>query len=39
MASLDISAAENLMRIAVNEDSELNSLLAYYRNKIDDFNK
>jgi hypothetical protein len=39
MTSFDISAAENLMRVGVNEDSELNSLLAYYRNKSDDFSK
>jgi len=39
MASLDISAAENVMRVGLNEDSELNSLLSYYRNKLDDFAK
>lgn len=25
------------MRVGLNEDSELNSLLSYYRNKLDDF--
>lgn len=39
MASLDISAAENVMRVGLNEDSELNSLLSYYRNKLDDFTR
>lgn len=27
------------MRVGLNEDTELNSLLAYYRNKIDEFGK
>lgn len=39
MHSVDISAAENVMRVGLNEDNELNSLLSYYRNKIDEFGK
>ena len=39
MSLKEISAAEDLMKVAINNQSHVDSLIGYYRDKIDDFNK
>ena len=38
MSLKEISAAEDLMRIAFNQQSNIDALLGYYRDEIDDYN-
>ena len=39
MSLKEISAAEDLMKVAINNQSHVDSLIGYYRDKIDDFNR
>ena len=39
MSSVNITEVEGIMRMGVNQETELNSLLTFYRNKIEDCNR
>ena len=39
MSSINITEVEGIMRMGVNQETELNSLLTYYRNKVEDCNR
>ena len=39
MSLKEISAAEDLMKVAINNQSHVDSLIGYYRDKIDSFNR
>ena len=38
MSFKEINAAEELMKVAINNQSHVNSLIGYYRDLIDSFN-
>lgn len=38
MTHQEITAAEEMMKLAINNQSHVDSLIGYYRDIIDDFN-